>query len=219
MRKELLCFASVLALCAGTAYAQDATSDPAAGTAAPPPAAQEQPADAMPPAGGDTGTAETMPPAGGDTGTDTGSETAEGAPASDPALSTDTAQSTATTGSGEQVSVDDMVGRQVVGADGNPLGEVDDVIVDPQSGEVRRLVISSGGFLGIGAKRVAVDMADAEIRPEEGIFLSSVTQQDIESMPEFVPEEETSTLDAPAPAGDAAPATGGGMATPPAAGQ
>src|SRR3546814_10345473 len=109
-----------------------------------------------------------------------------------------------------------MVGRNVIGADGQPLGKVADVVVDPETGQMSRLVIESGGFLGIGAKTVAVDLAEADIRPEEGIFLSSMTQADIETMPEFRAEEETKSLDAPP---EAAPAAGTSPTTAPAPGQ
>src|SRR3546814_4271959 len=68
---------------------------------------------------------------------------------------------------GDEVTVREMVGRNVIGADGQPLGKVADVVVDPETGQMSRLVIESGGFLGIGAKTVAVDLAEADIRPEE----------------------------------------------------
>jgi uncharacterized protein YrrD len=34
--------------------------------------------------------------------------------------------------------------------DGNDLGKVDDLLMDPQENKVRFLVLASGGFLGIG---------------------------------------------------------------------
>jgi|HigsolmetaAR204D_1030405.scaffolds.fasta_scaffold04450_2 sporulation protein YlmC with PRC-barrel domain len=183
MRKELVGFVSAFALMCGAALAQDA---PTPGGTDQPPSAQDM-APATPPTTGmgDEGTAAMDPatPPAGDTGM----------------------------AAGPEVSVEEMVGRNVIGADGESLGKVADVVVDPVSGEMKQLVIESGGFLGIGAKTVAVDMAEAEIRPEEGIFLSSVTQADIEGMPEFDPETQTQPLDEPA----ASPGTdtGTGMGT------
>jgi hypothetical protein len=59
---------------------------------------------------------------------------------------------------------------------------------------------------------VALDFEDVEILPEGGIRAKSVTQADIEGMPEFDVAAETKSLDAPAPEpapGPAAPGAGG----------
>ena len=55
----------------------------------------------------------------------------------------------------------------VRGSDGESLGSVEDIIIDPQSGEARQLVLSSGGFLGIGAKQIAVDLASANLSSQD----------------------------------------------------
>jgi len=86
-------------------------------------------------------------------------------------------------------SAEEMLGRDVIGSDGEELGEVEDVIIDPTSGQARQLVISSGGFLGIGEKQIAVDFTQAKVQRGDGgtpiIKLQNVTQADVESMPEF----------------------------------
>lgn len=144
----------------------------------------------------------------------------EAEPADTTATTTDMATDTATgssmgssAGSGVEVSADDMMGRPVMGTDGQQLGEVSDVIVDPETMEMRRLVIDSGGFLGFGAKKIALDRDQVEIRPEEGIMARELTREDIEALPEFDPEGETASLDQPEPT---TPAPAGGMAPAPA---
>ena len=82
------------------------------------------------------------------------------------------------------------MGKNVVGSDGEKLGSVEDVIVDPASGEAKQLVISSGGFLGIGAKQIAVDFSQAQVGMDDDgddpeIKLNGITQADVEGMPEF----------------------------------
>ncbi|HEV7372832.1 PRC-barrel domain-containing protein [Arenibaculum sp.] len=124
-----------------------------------------------------------------------------------------TTGSSMSAGSGVEVSADDMMGRPVMGTDGQQLGEVSDVIVDPETMEMRRLVIDSGGFLGFGAKRIALDRDQVEIRPEEGIMARELTREDVEALPEFDPEGETASLDQPEPT---TPAPAGGMAPAPA---
>jgi sporulation protein YlmC with PRC-barrel domain len=234
--KELLGAVSALVLLTGVALAQNAVPDATTTTmppAATPAPAQEAmpnqpPADPMPqaqapatptPAPADTAaapptlappeTAATPPtPAPAETAatpptpapTDTDTDTAT-APAAD----------TKTAASGEPVSADDMMGREVEGSDGQPLGKISDVVVDSASGKIQRLVIASGGFLGLGAKNVAVAFEDVEIRPEGGIVAKGVTQADIDSMPEFNVTAETAPLDEPPAAVPTTTAPGAGM--------
>jgi sporulation protein YlmC with PRC-barrel domain len=88
------------------------------------------------------------------------------------------------------ISVDDMMGKTVRGSDGETLGSVEDIIIDPQSGEARQLVLSSGGFLGIGAKQIAIDLASANLSSQDdALVLPNMTQADVEAMPEFEMEE------------------------------
>src|SRR3546814_16754992 len=53
---------------------------------------------------------------------------------------------------GDEVTVREMVGRNMIGADGQPLGKVADVVVAPAPAKMRRLVIASGGRPCISAK-------------------------------------------------------------------
>ncbi|EWY39552.1 hypothetical protein N825_05485 [Skermanella stibiiresistens SB22] len=166
MRSPLLYTASILTLLAGPALAQTTESNP------PGHPASNAPAFAVEaPSGG---------PAMG-TAPDTSAEALREQP-------TETAAPGA-------VSVSDMMGRTVRGSDGESLGSVEDVIIDPQSGEARQLVISSGGFLGIGAKQIAVDLASANLGTQENdLLLPNMAQADIEALPEFEMEEGMTTF-------------------------
>jgi sporulation protein YlmC with PRC-barrel domain len=219
--KELLGAVSALALLTGVALAQNAAPDatttpamPPAATPAPAPEAMpnQPPADPMPqaqapatptPAPAETAATPPMPaPA----------ETAATPPAPAPTdTATAPAADTKTAASGEPVSADDMMGREVEGSDGQPLGKISDVVVDSTSGKIQRLVIASGGFLGLGAKNVAVAFEDVEIRPEGGIVAKGVTQADIDPMPEFNVTAETAPLDEPPAAVPTTTAPGAGM--------
>lgn len=48
---------------------------------------------------------------------------------------------------------DDVRGRAVVDRHGEEIGDIDDLIVDPQERRVRFLQVGGGGFLGIGEKK------------------------------------------------------------------
>lgn len=55
-------------------------------------------------------------------------------------------------------------GTDVVGTDNQKIGDVNDVLFD-KSGKIHALVIGVGGFLGLGAKDVALNMESFEVMP------------------------------------------------------
>jgi len=137
-------------------------------------------------------------------------------PGATPAAPTTTPAPAATAGEAA-----DMIGRSVQGSDGKPLGKVRDAVVDARSGKIQKLVVASGGFLGLGAKNVALDFDRVEVRPEGGIVAKDVTQKDVEAMPRYDVAAETEPLDKPPPPAAVAPGTtgvggvGGGAIVPP----
>lgn len=48
---------------------------------------------------------------------------------------------------------DDVRGRQAVDRNGDEIGEVDDLILDPDERRVRFLQVGAGGFLGLGEQK------------------------------------------------------------------
>lgn len=201
---KLLGAVSALALLAGAALAQEAgtgatpapTTPPTVAPAPTPEAMPTKPAEPMPQAQAPAGEPQPTPPA-----------ATTAAPTTPPAATPP--GPTQTAAGGEPVSAEDMMGREVQGSDGQPLGEISDVVVDSASGKIQRIVIASGGFLGLGAKTVAIAFEDVEVRPEGGIVAKGVTQADIEGMPEYNVTAETKPLDEPPPT--LPTTTGGGM--------
>ena len=163
MRLHLISVASVVALLAGSAWAQETST--------------QQPSAQMPPA-------------------------VREAPVTSPAPS-----------AGTEVSTENMIGRNVYGDNDQKLGDVSDVILDPATKQVRKLVVGTGGFLGIGEKTVAIDIQQVEIRPDQGIYVSGLTQEAVRDMEEYDPDDATVSLDKPVPA---TPEPAGGVGTPPA---
>lgn len=134
-------------------------------------------------------------------------------------MSDSTTTGTVTAGQG-MASAESMMGKTVVGSDGEEIGEVEDVIMDSASGQARQLVISSGGFLGIGEKQIAVDFSNAQPGAEDDeIKLSNLTRDQVKDMPEFEYNDSMTSLSrsrdssgaarsTTTPATPAAPATG-----------
>ncbi len=73
----------------------------------------------------------------------------------------------------------------VVNRQGETLGQIEDVMLDPQTGRVEYAVLDFGGFLGIGDKLFAVPLQAFEIDRTNERFLLNVTKDKLESAPGF----------------------------------
>jgi sporulation protein YlmC with PRC-barrel domain len=76
-----------------------------------------------------------------------------------------------------------VVGSNVVNDANETVGEVDDLIVTPNS-KVPYAVLSVGGFLGIGTKYVVVPYDALEVR-DNRMVLRGATKDALKSLPEF----------------------------------
>ncbi|MDE4937162.1 PRC-barrel domain-containing protein [Francisella tularensis] len=60
------------------------------------------------------------------------------------------------------MSATTLIGDDVVNYNGENLGEVKEIMLDTNTGEVAYVVVSFGGFLGMGDKLFAVPMTAFE---------------------------------------------------------
>ena len=113
--------------------------------------------------------------------------------------------------------VSDFEGKEVYGSDGESIGSISDVLVS-QDGSVNAVIIGVGGFLGIGAKDVAVDMSALELGPgATQAEANAASRANPDAAPGDVSEEttaSTSTDDTTMPpaGGTGTAATGAGTA-------
>jgi sporulation protein YlmC with PRC-barrel domain len=54
------------------------------------------------------------------------------------------------------LKISDVIGQNVENAQGDNLGEINDVVVDPNDGHIIYAVLEAGGFLGLGEKFFAI---------------------------------------------------------------
>ncbi|WP_162937886.1 PRC-barrel domain-containing protein [Indioceanicola profundi] len=79
-----------------------------------------------------------------------------------------------------EISASDLMGKPVIDAAGDSLGQVADIIITT-TGQVKRLVISRGGVWGIGDEVVAIDFKTVRLLPAEGkILAEGLTKDEIE---------------------------------------
>ena len=102
-------------------------------------------------------------------------------------------------------------GTSVLGSDGVKIGSVDDILID-RSGSIKALVIGVGGFLGIGAKDVAIPFKQFQVVPgtegKSDVLTLSMTKDQLADAQDFKPYEP------PRPAVTPGPAAGGGTRSP-----
>ena len=82
-------------------------------------------------------------------------------------------------------SVQDMVGKNVVGANGRDAGEVQNLLID-NAGRVRAAVIEWGGFLGIGDRQamVPIDRIQLSQGGNDRARLN-MTREELEALPRY----------------------------------
>ena len=89
-----------------------------------------------------------------------------------------------------------LIGSSVYSADGESIGEIDDLIVSLE-GNVEGVVIGVGGFLGIGEKNVAIEMASLSTSADENgnvRLMSSATKADLEAAEAFMTAEDQNAM-------------------------
>jgi sporulation protein YlmC with PRC-barrel domain len=117
---------------------------------------------------------------------------------------------------GHQMQPDQMRASKVIGStlydtQNNDIGKVSDLILD-RDGRVAEVVVSTGGFAGIGGKYVAVKISELRKGPSADKYTLAMTKQQLDSAPAFhFPGDNTETGSTPArtpapAAGSSAPA-------------
>ncbi|SMF87385.1 putative membrane protein [Azospirillum oryzae] len=90
-------------------------------------------------------------------------------------------------------SIEQMMGKDVYGENGNKLGDVADIILDAQSGKATQVILNRGGVLGIGAKQVALDYNLLRTDGDR-VVARQVTEDQVKQMAEFKYDDNTVSL-------------------------
>jgi sporulation protein YlmC with PRC-barrel domain len=106
-----------------------------------------------------------------------------------------------------KVAASGILGRKVLGPDGKEIGRVVDVLVDAGSNP-RAVVIDVGGFLGVGARRIAVNWSDLTFPPtgSDVDIKLDLTSEQISSAPAYTDQTKPATVVEPPPLKPALPA-------------
>jgi sporulation protein YlmC with PRC-barrel domain len=94
--------------------------------------------------------------------------------------------------------IGDLIGAEVVGSDGESVGEIDDIVLSTANADSVRAVMQVGGIAGIGEKRVSLPLGQLAVErsgsDNEPTVRASLGRTALEQLPEFEYEERRETL-------------------------
>lgn len=104
-------------------------------------------------------------------------------------------------------------GTDVIGSDNQKIGDVSDILFD-KNGKIEAYIVSVGGFLGMGAKNVAMAPTSFQVVPgtngASDQLKLSVSQDQLKQAENFTPyQPPRTTTGAGSPAGNTRPLGGG----------
>ena len=119
----------------------------------------------------------------------------------------------------DQLLASKFKGTDVVGSDNQKIGDISDILFDKQGTKIEAYIISVGGFLGMGAKDIALEPSQVQWTKDnnEDKLKVSMTKDQLQQAAKFEPynpPRQTTGAGSPGGAGGSAgqrPA-GGGMA-------
>ena len=77
-----------------------------------------------------------------------------------------------------------MEGRTVLNSAGEEIGDVDEVVIENATGDMF-VVVSVGGFLGIGDKDVVFPMGDASMVGDDVVLKTNQSKEMLEAQDEY----------------------------------
>ena len=79
----------------------------------------------------------------------------------------------------------ELIGMSVQGTDGKKLGDIKDLVIDPEEGGVDYAVLEFGGFAGIGDKYFAVPWEALQLDETKKRLLLDVHKKELKDAPGF----------------------------------
>jgi sporulation protein YlmC with PRC-barrel domain len=86
-----------------------------------------------------------------------------------------------------EVYASKLIGTNVKNAQGENLGKIDELVIDPKDARIKAAVIAVGGVLGIGAKTVAVPWNKVTMGsgPDRDVVVVAMEKEELEQAPNW----------------------------------
>jgi sporulation protein YlmC with PRC-barrel domain len=92
---------------------------------------------------------------------------------------------TTSVGTAKEVYASALIGASVKNPQGETLGKIDELVIDPQQAQVKIAVVSIGGVLGIGSKYVAVPWSEVKSSDDGKTVIIAKAKEELENAPEW----------------------------------
>ncbi len=79
----------------------------------------------------------------------------------------------------------ELIGMKVLGTDGKNLGDIKDLVINPDDGAIDYAVLDFGGFLGIKDKYFAIPWDALQVASDKSKILIDATKRDLKNAPGF----------------------------------
>jgi sporulation protein YlmC with PRC-barrel domain len=101
----------------------------------------------------------------------------------------------------------DIIGTRIKSSDGKDLGEVDQLLIDTQTGKVTSAVIGVGGLAGVGEKKVVVPWSALKFSPTADGKKNAIVmdQSKLDSAPRYERSANMERSPSASPSSDRAP--------------
>ena len=87
--------------------------------------------------------------------------------------------------SASPVKASSLIGASVFNNEGERLGDIKEVVLDPRSGKVAYVVVTFGGFLGLGEKMFAIPFSAFEFNLLNDQYILDVSKEFMKDAPGF----------------------------------
>jgi sporulation protein YlmC with PRC-barrel domain len=95
-------------------------------------------------------------------------------------------------GTSKELYTSDLIGATVKNPQGESLGSIQELVLDPRDAKIKNAVVAMGGLLGIGAKWVAIPWQDVTPQVDGKAVIVAMGKEELQNAPEWKkPIEET----------------------------
>jgi sporulation protein YlmC with PRC-barrel domain len=92
-------------------------------------------------------------------------------------------------------SASTITGQKIYNKENKEIGKIEDIMLDLQEGKIGYVVLSFGGFMGLGSKLFAVPMQSLTADAEKECFHADISKKQLENAPGFDKDNWPSTYD------------------------
>ena len=87
--------------------------------------------------------------------------------------------------SNSPVKASSIIGTNVVNPNGDNLGDIKEVVIDPRTGRVAYSVVAFGGFLGMGEQLFAIPFSSFKYNATSKDYVLDVSKERLKDAPGF----------------------------------